>query len=178
MADFNEAFQLMIAHEGGYGYDPDDPGGETYKGVARNIHNTWNGWTKIDLLKHQANFPDNLDKDAELQEEVASFYQTTFWDKMKGNQIANQDVANSIFDFGVNAGLATSVSLAQTIVGAQSDGIIGTESLTKINAFSAEYFLAKFTVAKIARYAHIVKNRPASQKYFYGWVLRALGENA
>ena len=27
MAEFTKAFQLMIAHEGGYVNDPDDPGG-------------------------------------------------------------------------------------------------------------------------------------------------------
>ena len=178
MADFNNAFQLMIAHEGGYVNDPDDPGGETYKGVARKIYSKWDGWSKIDLLKKQAGFPANLDKDAELQQDIAHFYQITFWDKMKGDQLTNQDVANSIFDFGVNAGMGTSISLAQLVVGADSDGVIGTNSIESINNFNPEHFKAAFTVAKIARYVNIVKKRPTSRKYLYGWVLRALGENA
>ena len=56
MADFNQAFQLVIAHEGGYVNDPDDPGGETYKGVARKIHSKWEGWQNIDILKRQPDF--------------------------------------------------------------------------------------------------------------------------
>lgn len=178
MADFNKAFQLMIAHEGGYVNDPDDPGGETYKGVARKIHSKWDGWTKIDLLKRQADFPANLDKDTGLQSDVAHFYQVTFWDKMNGDQITNQEVANSIFDFGVNAGISTSASLAQMVIDAKSDGVIGPESVSAINNFDSDHFLSSFTVAKIARYVNIVKKRPTSRKYFYGWVLRALGENA
>lgn len=63
MADFTQAFQLMIANEGGYGNDPDDPGGETYKGAARKIFSKWDGWTKVDILKRQTGFPANLDKD-------------------------------------------------------------------------------------------------------------------
>lgn len=178
MADFTKAFQLMIAHEGGYVNDPDDPGGETYKGVARKIFSKWDGWVKIDMLKRQSGFPANLDKDAELQEAIADFYRVTFWDKMKGDEIFDQSVANSIFDFGVNAGIGTSASLAQMVIGAKTDGVIGPKSIAELNAFNAEHFLAAFTVAKIARYVSIVKKRSASRKYFYGWVLRALGESA
>ena len=178
MADFTQAFQLMISHEGGYGNDPDDPGGETYKGVARKIFSKWDGWTKVDILKRQTGFPANLDKDPELQQNISDFYRVTFWDKINGDQIANQEIANSIFDFGVNAGVGTSASLAQMVVGAKSDGVIGPNSISAINNFDPEHFLASFTVAKIARYVNIVKKRPTSRKYFYGWVIRALGENA
>lgn len=175
MAEFTQAFQLMIANEGGYGNDPDDPGGETYKGVARKIFSKWDGWTKVDILKRQSGFPANLDKDPELQQNVADFYRVTFWDKINGDQITNQNVANSIFDFGVNAGSGTSGSLAQMVVGAKPDGVIGPDSISAINSFDPDYFLASFTVAKIARYVNIVKKRPTSRKYFYGWVIRALG---
>jgi lysozyme family protein len=178
MADFTQAFQLMIAHEGGYVNDPDDPGGETYKGVARKIFSKWDGWTKVDILKRQPGFPANLDKDTELQGAVSDFYRVNFWDKINGDQITNQDVANSIFDFGVNAGVTTSASLAQMVIGVNSDGVIGPQSISGINNYDPNHFLASFTVAKIARYVNIVKKRPTSQKYFFGWVIRALGENA
>lgn len=177
MAEFTQAFQLMIAHEGGYGNDPDDPGGETYKGVARKIHSKWEGWTKVDMLKRQAGFPGNLDKDIELQQDVEDFYRVNFWNKIKGDDITDQDVANSIFDFGVNAGTGTSASLAQMVIGAKADGVIGPVSVDLLNKFNSEHFLASFTVAKIARYISIIKKRPTSRKYFYGWVCRALGEN-
>jgi len=178
MADFTKAFQLVIANEGGYGNDPDDPGGETYKGVARKIFSKWEGWTKIDILKRQSGFPGNLDKDVELQQDVEDFYRINFWNKIKGDDLTHQPVAESIFDFAVNAGVGTSASLAQMVVDTTADGVIGKESIAKINAFNLEHFLAAFTVAKIARYVSIVKKRPTSRKYFYGWILRALGENA
>lgn len=177
MADFTQAFQLTIAHEGGYVNDPDDPGGETYKGVARKIHSKWDGWQTIDMLKRQAGFPGNLDKDPELQEAIADFYRVNFWDRVKGDNITEQKVAESIFDFAVNAGVGTSASLAQMVVETKADGVIGQESIAKINAFDTDHFLAAFTVAKIARYVNIVKKRPTSRKYFYGWVLRALNSN-
>jgi lysozyme family protein len=178
MADFTRAFQLVIANEGGYVNDPDDPGGETYKGVARKIFSKWEGWTKIDLLKRQPGFPGNLDKDVELQHDVEEFFRVNFWDKINGDQIASQKMAESIFDFGVNAGVGTSAALAQMVVSADVDGVIGKNTVAKLNVFIPEHFLAAFTVAKIARYINIVKKRPASRKYFYGWICRALGENS
>jgi lysozyme family protein len=177
MSDFNQAFKLVLANEGGYDNDADDPGGETYKGIARKIHSKWDGWTTIDIMKRQPGFPGNLDKNDELQSDVANFYRVTFWDPMNGDKIIVQQVANSIFDFGVNAGLATSVALAQMVIGATADGILGPQTLSKLNEFKSEFFIASFTVAKIARYINIVKKRPTSRKYFYGWVCRALGAN-
>ena len=177
MAEFIKAFKLTIAHEGGYVNDPDDPGGETYKGISRKNFPDWIGWSKIDEFKKWAWPMKRLDDLEDFQEAFESFYRKNFWYKINGDQIENQNIANSIFDFAVNAGVLTSASLAQEIVKVKSDGVIGNDSITAINAFNPDHFLAAFTVAKIARYANIVKKRPTSQKYFYGWVRRALGEN-
>jgi lysozyme family protein len=178
MAQFKPAFDKTVASEGGYVNDPDDPGGETYKGVARKMHSKWPGWTIIDMLKRQSGFPAILNTNAELQAEILSFYEVNFWDRLNADQIESQEVAESIFDFAVNAGVVTSATLAQMVVNSETDGIIGTNSINSINEFNQEHFLAAFTVAKIARYVNIVKKRPTSRKYFYGWVLRALGEEA
>jgi len=63
------------------------------------------------------------------------------------------------------------------VVGVDHDGVIGNDSIDAINNFNVDLFLASFTIAKIARYVGIVQKRPTSQKYFYGWVRRALGVN-
>jgi lysozyme family protein len=178
MADFKPAFEKTIAHEGGYVNDPDDPGGETYKGVARKIHSKWLGWHIIDLLKRQSGFPANLDTNEELQAEVENFYEIQFWNRISGSLIAKQAVANSIFDFAVNAGVGTSATLAQMVADSPADGVLGKNSAEAINRMDPDHFQAAFTVAKIARYVNIVKKRPTSRKYFYGWVIRALGGNA
>lgn len=174
MSEFNIALQKTLVHEGGYVDDPDDPGDETYKGVARAMHSKWTGWELVDRHKNRPGFPATLDKDAQLQEEIVRFYQMNFWDALSGDRIENQTVADSVFDFAVNSGLHTAVALVQMVVGADVDGVLGSETLAKLNAFDPGYFLAAFTVGKIARYMAIIKNRPTSKKYLYGWVSRAL----
>jgi len=178
MANFTPALQKVLAHEGGYGNDPNDPGGETYKGIARKMHGDWSGWQQIDQYKHQPGFPANLEKDAGLQSGIAEFYHHNFWNPINGDQILNQSIAETIFDFGVNVGANKSASIAQKVVGAGVDGIIGTDSLKQINGYDPNHFLAAFALEKIGYYIAIIKNRPASKVYFYGWVCRALGDQA
>ena len=76
MANFKEAFEKTMGHEGGYGNDPDDAGGETYKGIARVYNPGWSGWAVIDAAKTASigNFPASLDQNATLQASVQSFY--------------------------------------------------------------------------------------------------------
>lgn len=174
MADFNTAFELTMKAEGGYVHDPDDPGGETYKGIARARNSKWQGWVDIDLLKNKANFPQNMDDNLALQEKVKSLYEANYWDKIQGDEITDQDIAESIFDFAVNAGPGTSAKLAQITVQAKTDGVIGPKTLKKINADDKRAFLAVFSLAKIGRYINICEQRSQSRKYFFGWVRRTL----
>lgn len=178
MSNFIEAFRKTIENEGSYTNDPDDPGGETFKGIARKMNSKWEGWVTIDMLKRQSGFPASADRDPELREQVGMFYLNNFWNKIGGDDMQNQQISESVFDFAVNAGVGTSAALAQMVVGVKADGVIGPDTLKAINAFDPDHFLAAFTVAKIARYVHIIKKRPTSRKYFYGWVIRALGETA
>ncbi len=174
MADFSSAFSATMKAEGGYVNDPKDPGGETYKGVARKFNSKWDGWILVDLAKREHNFPANLDGNVQLQEKIKTFYETNYWDKVRGDDLADQHVAESIFDFAVNAGSVTSAKLAQAAVNAEQDGVIGPATLQKINAEDPRTFLAIFALHKIKRYVRICDQRPDSKKFFYGWVKRTL----
>jgi lysozyme family protein len=174
MALFEPALQKTLLNEGGYVNDPDDPGGETYKGVARKIFSTWDGWQIVDILKQRSGFPNNLDKDSELQGKVHDFYKVNFWDRIQGDEIKDDHVAFSIFDFAVNTGVSTSAILAQHVADTNPDGVIGAGTVKAINDLDPEFFLAAFTVAKVVRYVGIVNKRPVSRKYFFGWISRAV----
>jgi lysozyme family protein len=177
MAEFNISLQKTFAYEGGYRNDPNDLGGETYKGISRASHSEWKGWVIVDKYKKLSNFPTTLDKDVELQKQIELFYLYEFWFPLKADQIQNQTTADSIFDFAVNAGINESVEITQSIVGTKADGIIGEITLQKLNSLDFGYFQSAFTVAKITHYISIIKKRPANKKYLYGWIDRALAFN-
>ncbi len=177
MANYELAFRSMINKEGGYVNDPDDPGGETYKGIARKKQPDWIGWPLIDVMKEHPNFPANLDSQIVIQAKLREFYKAVFWDKVGGDQLVDQDVAYSMFDFGVNTGVYSSVFIAQTVVGfigANADGKIGPNTIKAINAFNPDHFIAAFMVEKVRSYIKICKRRPDSRKYFFGWIDRSV----
>ena len=167
MAEFRPAFEKMIHNEGGYVNHTvvGDRGGQTYAGIARKFHPDWQGWGLIDR-----NDMDN----PELTTFVLQFYKTHFWDRLKAEQIHNQRIAESLFDFAVNAGVRTAVKLAQLIVNSTPDGIIGPKTLEKVNAADEELFVAKYALAKVARYTEIVKRNRSQSKFLLGWLNRAL----
>ncbi|WP_062265733.1 glycoside hydrolase family 108 protein [Endozoicomonas arenosclerae] len=174
MALFDAALASTLKSEGGYVNDPADPGGETFQGITRTHFPKWQGWVRIDLLKNAQNFPANLSDDDSLKKLVHGFYQTHFWDRIQGDDIENQEVAESIFDFAVNAGTRTSSKLAQITCGETADGVIGDATLRKLNAEDPKTFLAVFALSKISRYVNICEQRQESRKFFYGWVRRTL----
>ena len=101
-------------------------------------------------------------------------YKRDYWDVIQGDKIYSQKMAESIFDFGVNAGNATSIKLAQEIVGAGIDGKTGPNTIAMINSFSEEKFIPLFKLAKIERYIEICNKRPDNKKFFFGWITRTL----
>ncbi len=167
MAEFEPAFENMIRNEGGYKLHnvAGDKGGQTFAGIARNYHPTWPGWHLIDK-----NDIDNPDLTVRVQE----FYRQRFWDTIKGDQLDKQKVAETIFDFAVNAGHKTASKLAQLVVSATPDGIIGPKTLAKLNQVDENDFCLRYALAKIARYTEIVKRDESQRKFLLGWINRTL----
>lgn len=167
MSNFEEAFEFMIKNEGGYILHKveGDRGGQTYAGVARNFWPKWEGWDLIDAGK--------ID-DPELTKLVREFYKKNFWNKIKGDLINDPKISRTMFDFSVNAGVKVASKLAQLVVNATPDGIIGPKTAGKINQFEPEYFLMAYTIAKIARYKQICRKDHSQRKFLYNWVTRSL----
>lgn len=167
MANFEQALKKTLEHEGGYVNDPDDSGGETYKGIARRFNPDWIGWAYVD--KRDFKNP-NLDK------LVSDFYYIKFWEPLNIDGLVNQEIATSIFDFAVNAGVKTSAILAQKAADVEADGEIGVNTIKAINSMDSEKFLLAFAAAKMVRYIAICKKNPKNRKYFFGWVCRTLNQ--
>jgi len=167
MANYRPAFDRMIQNEGGYKLHdvPGDRGGQTYAGIARNFHAQWPGWR----------FIDNGQRDAvELSQLVEQFYREQFWLPIHGEEITGQGVAETLFDFAVNAGTRTAIKLAQIVINTTPDGAIGSETLGLLNSISDEDFKVRYVLAKIARYAEIVSRDRDQGKFLLGWINRTL----
>lgn len=166
MADFKLSYEKMIRNEGGYQLHKvaGDNGGLTYAGISEKFHPQWQGWT---LLKRNPQDPD-------LTQLVADFYRKNYWQPLHGDSITSQPIAESLFDFGVNAGLRTAVKLAQVVVNTTPDGINGPNTIDKLNSCDEALFISNYALAKIARYANIVTNNASQNKFLLGWINRTL----
>lgn len=162
MADFLPAFEMMMRNEGGYRLTniPGDSGGQTYAGISRRRNPRWPGWASIDA----GETPDTSD--------VRAFYKSEYWDAVQGDGIEAQTIAASIFDFGVNAGTKVSVKLAQLVVGATPDGVVGPRTIAMLNTYDPAAFQTQFALAKIKRYLDICNTKPDQTKFLRGWLNR------
>ena len=100
MANYKEAIAKVLKHEGGYVNDPDDKGGETYKGISRKNWKVWSGWKIIDNSKSLANFPKCLYVNTLLNEYVIDFYKRNFWVPIGGDSIKDQGHCQYACRFG------------------------------------------------------------------------------
>jgi len=153
MANFEAAFEKTIKHEGGYVFDPDDNGGETKYGISA------------------SSYP-NLNIRALTLDMAKLIYQKDYWEKIQGDRIANQQLAEQIFDMAVNSGVGMASKIIQRIVGAEDDGIIGDKTLPFIN--QAGSILDDYKLWRIKFYMDLCSSNKSQRKFLYSWIKRVL----
>lgn len=164
MADFNAAIIKTLAKEGGdkYTETPGDNGGATKYGISKR------------------SYP-HLDIRNITEQQARDIYKRDYWDRVCGDRIASQVIAENLFDTAVNMGLVTAIKLAQTTANeilrdeVAVDGVMGVRTIAAIEICPVTAFLAGYTLAKIARYAHICNRDKTQSKFLLGWINRALG---
>lgn len=183
-ADFDKAYNVTRGFEGGYVNDPDDRGGETYGGVARNSHPNWAGWKYVDQLKKQPGFPKNLDKEPALQNALRSFYKSEFWDALRLSEFNNQAIATELFDTGVNMGIGVAARFLQQSLNVTNrnqrdypditvDGRIGNITIgTTNNHLRQSSLLKALNMYQGAKYLAICENNASQERFMIGWIER------
>lgn len=143
MANFEKAITSVLASEGyklrfrsGYVNDPDDRGGETIAGIARNFQPGAKVWPVVDAAKKQSNFPLNLVTNPQIHGLILDFYRINFWNKIGGDGIKNEDIANLLVDAAVLEGITPAVKRAQEVVGLTKTGIATPDLITKLNSMA------------------------------------------
>ncbi len=133
MANYKKAIIKTLGYEGGYVNDPDDNGGETFKGISRKFHPAWGGWVLIDDLKKKPGFPKGITINPMLNGLVQVFYKVEFWNKVGGDGLNSQEIANLLVDSAVNEGIVPAIKRAQGIAGIPQTGKVSEDLITKIN---------------------------------------------
>lgn len=164
MAEFTPAYDKMMLDEGGYVLHTvkGDTGGQTYAGISRRANPGWVGWREIDRGEVPA------------AQQVFEFYRANYWNPLRLDEVPSQEIASSIFNFGVNAGTKTAGKLAQIVVGVTPDGVFGSQTLGALIMADPALFIPRYALAKIARYAEICNKNRAQSKFLLGWINRTM----
>jgi lysozyme family protein len=97
---------------------------------------------------------------------------------MRLAEVENQNVANKLFDMGVNMGVHQAAVYAQRAVNSQGqqlaeDGKIGSKTLAATNAIDPQTFYGLLCQFSEWHYRHIAANSPAQAVNLAGWMKRA-----
>lgn len=171
MADFNSFFPTLLKHEGGFVNDPVDPGGATNKGITMATFKL--------CARELLGVEPTLDALIRLTDDQAGkIYKKLYWDKVRGDDIVLQPLANIVFDFQVNAG-ANASRLLQRVLNAQGvtpqlavDGAIGAGTMAALAKVDARAVYAAYKKGRADYYRNLVVQRPALGKFLKGWLNR------
>jgi lysozyme family protein len=155
VAQFNQAIETVLSHEGGYVDHPDDPGGETKYGISKR------------------SYPD-LDIKNLTIEEAKEIYHRDFWEPIKGDSIQSQDVATNLLDYAVNAGVRRASRTIQKLTGAAQDGRIGPQTLEAISRHDGLNLNLRLVLDRVEFYTELAAKRSEFRAFLVGWIRRAL----
>jgi len=178
MANFSAALAKTLKWEGGYSNRSTDRGLETIKGVSRVNWPNWEGWKIVDKYRSSPEFPDILLSLQKLNDLIVKFYKENFWDKIQGDNISDQPLANKVFDIAVNCGVFIAVKeLQKAIVALRQfyiaiDGRFGPKTLNALNLCDPDDLLNKFRELLEEHYRDIVANDPEQKVNLNGWLNR------
>jgi lysozyme family protein len=158
--NFRDCLDLVLKHEGGVSNHSKDPGGFTNLGVTQRVWEEWIG--------HPATEKDMRELTPAL---VAPMYEMRYWRTSYCEKLP-RGLDLLVFSMAVNAGAGRSVKLLQDAIGVVADGVIGPNTMARINEANVETLIDKFSEARTAYYKGL-KTFPVFGK---GWLSRTDSE--
>ncbi|APG05961.1 N-acetylmuramidase [Luteibacter rhizovicinus DSM 16549] len=169
MADFNSYFAPLLMSRGGFVNDPADPGGVSNKGIDIGSFQQ--------CAQRLLNIPPTLDNLRALTDaQAATIYKALYWDKVRGDEIAFQPLANIVFDFQVIAGANASRLLQRVLNGLGAtppvamNGEIDAATLVALRQVDAVAVYAAFKQGRKDYFKDLVAKRPPMNKFLKGWL--------
>jgi lysozyme family protein len=145
---FDEAFERLIGHEGGYVNHPTDPGGETKFGISKR------------------SYPGE-DIAGMTLERAKAIYLRDYWGPA-GCDAVPDGVKFDLFDMAVNSGIQRAVLTLQRAVGEVEDGILGPRTLQAVQSMPAARLRARFNAVRL----RFITDLPTWPAFGKGWVRR------
>lgn len=144
---WNEAFDRVIGHEGGYVNNPKDPGGETKWGISKR------------------SYP-HLNIASLTRDDARDIYYKDFW--VPVGFLLKPAVMFQVFDAAVNHGAGNAIRMLQRAIGVADDGHWGPISHTAYTAMDLNDVLFRF----LAERGEFMAKLSTFPTFGRGWVRR------
>jgi lysozyme family protein len=184
---FEEVYaEATKGFEGLYANDPDDSGGETYRGVSRRSHPTWPGWPYVDAAKTAGcrtaakinKYLKDTGGDDIVSGLVRELFKKEYWGAFEGNPPLPEWEIEKAFDTSVHIGQVPAKKMLQQALnklgaGLAVDGKLGPASRAAAQRLDVLDVLWNFCILQEAYYRNIVLKNPKQKKFLEGWLTRA-----
>jgi lysozyme family protein len=148
--NFDQAFEQLIGHEGGFSDNPADPGGATMYGVTERVARA-RGFAG-DMRQLPLSFAKQVAK-------------ADYWDKFQCDQY-DPAIGFAVFDCAYNGGKPA--HWLQEAAGVTVDGIIGAKTIAALRAADPMKIVMRFTALRL-QYMTDLKIWPSFSR---GWAKR------
>jgi lysozyme family protein len=145
---FDQAFERLVGHEGGYVNDPRDAGQETKYGISRR------------------SYPGEMIRTMTL-DRAKEIYLRDYWGPA-GCDTVPDAIKFDLFDMAVNSGVGTAIKTLQRTVGVDDDGKLGPVTLQAVASMPPLRFIARFNGARL----QFMSALPAWPAFGRGWANR------
>lgn len=136
--NFDQAFDRLLGHEGGYVNDPRDPGGETNWGITIAV-------ARAEGYKGAMR---DLPRDT-----AKSIYRARYWAAVRADELPDS-VRFDVFDAAVNHGVSQAAKWLQRAVGTTPDGVIGAVTVAATRT-AGPLLGAKFNAIRLRFYTDL-----------------------
>ena len=150
--NFDQAFDILLRHEGGFSDHAADPGGKTRFGIT-------------EAVAREAGYRGDM---RELPLDLAKrIYKDRYWDAVRADELP-EAVRYAVFDAAVNSGPRQAIRWLQRAVGVRDDGVIGPITLSAVRATDPQALLRRILSARL----RFMTDLPTWPAFGRGWARR------
>lgn len=153
--NFDQAFDLLIGHEGGYSNHPDDPGAETMWGITARV-------------ARQAGYHGAMRSLPQVTAKTIARNQ--YWNAVRAEELP-LGIRFDVFDTGYNSGTVTAIKILQRAVGVTDDGVFGPRTMSAVLAQKPYRISMRFNSERLLYLASL----PTWGSFGKGWARRVAG---
>ena len=150
--NFDQAFDILLKHEGGFSDHAADPGGKTRFGITEAVAR------EVGYRGDMRELPLDLAK---------RIYKDRYWDAVRAEELP-EAIRYVVFDAAVNSGPRQAIRWLQRAVGVRDDGVIGPITLSAVRATDPQALLRRILSARL----RFMTDLPTWPAFGRGWARR------